>query len=189
MLRRHITCQWNRQTTRLIRNKCSAARPRGLTSGSARWLTSRAVGHVAASGLRLSGEQKRTWYGLDTCWFRTPAWPELRPRYSLSQNPGALLWVARTPHKEVQDPSRGSGLYPRRSGPYMQGSDTFPSGSGPTVDTLECIIFSGHVAAPEPSTWWGWVLFTTRLEIAARVRRLHTVVRGTPVSGYRQGYT
>jgi hypothetical protein len=27
-------------------------------SGSARWLTSRAVGHVAASGLCLGGEQK-----------------------------------------------------------------------------------------------------------------------------------
>jgi hypothetical protein len=58
-------------------------------------------------------------------------------------------------------------------------------GSGPTVDTLEYIIFSVHVAAPEPSTWWGRVLFTTRLEIAARVPRLHTVVRGTPVPGYR----
>jgi hypothetical protein len=34
-----------------------AARPRGLTSGFVRWLTSRAVGHVAASGLRLGGEQ------------------------------------------------------------------------------------------------------------------------------------
>jgi hypothetical protein len=33
--------------------------PRGLTSGSACWLTSRAVGHVAASGLRLGGERKR----------------------------------------------------------------------------------------------------------------------------------
>jgi hypothetical protein len=29
----------------------------GLTSGSARWLTSRAVGHVAASSLRMGGEQ------------------------------------------------------------------------------------------------------------------------------------
>ena len=48
-----------------------AARPRGLTSGSARWLTSRAVGHVAASGLRLSGEQKRTPHGPDTCRLRT----------------------------------------------------------------------------------------------------------------------
>jgi hypothetical protein len=73
----------------------------------------------------------------------------------------------------------------RRSGLYMQGSDTFPWGSGPTVDTLEDIIFSGHVVAPESSTWWGRSLFTTRLVIAAWVSRLHTAVRGTPVSGYR----
>jgi hypothetical protein len=59
-------------------------------------------------------------------------------------------------------------------------------GSGLTVDTLEYIIFSGHVAVPEPSTWWGRALFTTRLEIAVWVSRLHTVERGTPVSGYRQ---
>jgi hypothetical protein len=68
-----------------------ATRPRGLTSGSTRWLTSRAVGHVAASGLRLSGEQKRTRYGPDTCRLRTPAWPWLGPRYSLSQNPETWL--------------------------------------------------------------------------------------------------
>jgi hypothetical protein len=65
----------------------------------------------------------------------------------------------------------------------MQGSSTFPWGSGPTVDTMEDIVFSGHVAALEPSTRWGRVLFTTRLEIAARAPRLHTVVRGTPDSG------
>jgi hypothetical protein len=34
--------------------------------------------------------------------------------------------------------------------------------------------------------WWGRVLFTARLEIVAWARYLHTVVRGTPVSGYRQ---
>jgi hypothetical protein len=34
--------------------------------------------------------------------------------------------------------------------------------------------------------WWGRALFITRLEIDARVLRLHTVVRGTPVPGYRQ---
>jgi hypothetical protein len=74
-----------------------------------------------------------------------------------------------------------------RGGPslHIQGSDTLPWGSGLTVDTLEYIIVSGLVAAPELSTWWGRVLFTTRLEIAARAPRLHTVVRGTPVSGYR----
>jgi hypothetical protein len=59
-------------------------------------------------------------------------------------------------------------------------------GSGSTVDTLENIVFAGHVAALESSTWWGRVLFTTRLEIVARTPRLHTVVRGTPISGYRQ---
>jgi hypothetical protein len=73
-----------------------------------------------------------------------------------------------------------------RSGLYIQGSDTFPWGSGLTVDTLEYIIFSGYVAVPEPSTWWGRTLFTTRLEIATWVSCLHTVVRGTPISGYRQ---
>jgi hypothetical protein len=80
---------------------------------------------------------------------------------------------------EVLDLTQMSGL-------YMQGSGTFPWGSGPIVDTLEGIVFSGHVAAPEPSTWWGRSLFTTLLEIVACVSRLHTVVRGTPVSGYRK---
>jgi hypothetical protein len=46
----------------------------------------------------------------------------------------------------------------RRPGLYIQGPDTFPWGSGLTVDTLEYIIFSGHVVALEPSTWWGRVL-------------------------------
>jgi hypothetical protein len=74
----------------------------------------------------------------------------------------------------------------RRSGPYVQGSDTFPWGSGPTVDILEYFIFSGHVATREPPMWWGRALFTTRLEVAAWAQCLHTVVRGTPVPGYRQ---
>jgi hypothetical protein len=68
MLRRHITCQLDRQRTSSAIN----VRPRGLTSGSARWFTSRAVGHVAASGLRLSGELERSRYGPDTCQHRTP---------------------------------------------------------------------------------------------------------------------
>jgi hypothetical protein len=72
----------------------------------------------------------------------------------------------------------------QRSGLCIQGSDTFPWGSGPTVTTLEYIVSSGHMVAPEPPTWRGRVLFTTRLEIAARAPCLHTVVRGTPVLGY-----
>jgi hypothetical protein len=45
-----------------------------------------------------------------------------------------------------------------RSGLYIQGSGTFPWGSGRTVDALEYITFSGHVAAPEPPMWWGQAL-------------------------------
>jgi hypothetical protein len=39
--------------------------------------------------------------------------------------------------------------------PYIQGSDTLPWGSGLTVDALDYITFSGHVAAPDPPMWWG----------------------------------
>ena len=68
----------------------------------------------------------------------------------------------------------------------MLGSATFPWGSGSTDDIMVYVTFSGHVAAPESSMWWGRALFITRLEIDARVSCLHTVVRGTPVLGYRQ---
>jgi hypothetical protein len=72
MLRQHITCQFDRRRA-LSAINAEDARARGLTTGSSRWLTSRVVGHVAASGLHLSGEQKRTWYGPDMCQHRTPA--------------------------------------------------------------------------------------------------------------------
>jgi hypothetical protein len=45
-----------------------------------------------------------------------------------------------------------------RSGLYIQGSGTFPWGSRLTVDTLEYITFTGHVAVPDPPMWWGQVL-------------------------------
>jgi hypothetical protein len=89
MPRRHITCQFDRWHA-LSAVNAEDVRLRGLTSGSARWLTSRELGHVATSGLRLSGEQKHTRYGPDTCRLWTPAWTLLRPGNSLSQNPGTL---------------------------------------------------------------------------------------------------
>jgi hypothetical protein len=103
------------------------------------------------------------------------------PRVALIKAWVFFVPKSRDPAESGSDPiQRGRGPVPGvrsvpaevldpawRSGPYMQESDTFSWGSGPIVDTLECIIFSGHVAAPEPSTWWGRVLFTTRLEIAA----------------------
>jgi hypothetical protein len=66
------------------------------------------------------------------------------------------------------------------------GVQHFPWGSRPNVDTLEYIVSSGHVVAPEPPTWGGRVLFAARLKIAAWTSCLYTVVRGTPDSWYRQ---
>jgi hypothetical protein len=79
----------------------------------------------------------------------------------------------------VPDRIRGSEL-------CVQGSGASSWRSGPTDCILGYIIFFGHVAPLEPSTWWGQVLFTARLEIVTRAPCLHTVVRGTPDSGYRQ---
>jgi hypothetical protein len=45
-----------------------------------------------------------------------------------------------------------------RSGPYMQGSGTFPWGSGLTGDASKYATLSGHVAAPDLPMWWGQVL-------------------------------
>jgi hypothetical protein len=61
------------------------------------------------------------------------------------RSPGPVLGVRSVP-AEVLDPAP-------RSDPYIQGSGTFPWGSGPTADALEHIVFSGHVVIRESSTW------------------------------------
>jgi hypothetical protein len=58
------------------------------------------------------------------------------------------VWLA---HVEVMDHTRSPDF-------VYAGVRHFPMGSGLIVDALEYIIFSGHVAAPEPPTWWGRVL-------------------------------
>jgi hypothetical protein len=57
---------------------------------------------------------------------------------------------------------------PWRSGLYIQGSGTLPWGSGFTVDILEYIIFSRHVAAPDLPMWWGQALLWTRVVARGR---------------------
>jgi hypothetical protein len=107
--------------------------------------------------------------------------------------PRTSLWVARTLLGGIRTPSKGpdmltwgSRTVSRGSGLCVQGSGAPSWRSGPTDCILRYIIFSGHVAPLEPSMWWGRVLFTARLEIATWAPCLHTVVRGTPDSGYRQ---
>jgi hypothetical protein len=128
-------------------------------------------GHVSAPDPRLA--LVKAWV-----FFVPESWdPDVSGPDPTQRGPEPILGVRFAP-MEVPDLSWRSGL-------HIQGSGTLPWGSGLTVDTLEYIIFSGHVAAPELSTWWGRVLFSTRLEIATRAPRLHIVVKGTPISGYR----
>jgi hypothetical protein len=128
-------------------------------------------GHVSVPNLRLALIKAWVFFVSES---RDPAMSGPNPaQRGLGPVPGVL-----SAPMEVLDLTWGSGL-------LIQGSGTFPWGSRPTVDTSEGIVFSGHVAALEPSTWWGRVLLITRLEIVARAPRLHTVVRGTPVPDYR----
>jgi hypothetical protein len=106
-------------------------------------------------------------------WSRHVSAPD--PRLALIKVRVLLLLESRDIVVSDPDPTqRGPGPVPgvrfvpakvldlaRRSRLCIQGSDTFPWGSGPTVDTLEYIVSSGHVAAPEPPTWWGQALFAT----------------------------
>jgi hypothetical protein len=193
MPRWHITCQWIGQATRLICNKCrghaaqrpyvrlrplayvTCTMPCGSIEAPPEWGAEAYTiwsGHVSAPDHHLALIKAWVFFVPESL---DPAVSGLDPT---QRGPEPIPGVRFAP-VEVLDLTRRSGL-------YIQGSVTFPWGSGLTVDTLEYIIFSGHVAVPEPSTWWGRALFTTRLEIAAWVSRLHTVVRGTPVSEYRQ---
>jgi hypothetical protein len=118
---------------------------------------------------------------------------------SHSRGPAPIPGVRLT-HVEVLDQPWGSGL-------YIQGSGALSWWSGLTVDALEYITFSGHVASLDPPMWWGQALlwpqssrlrlgrvmvwshiqlFTTRLKTTTWVLHLYTVARGTLVSGYRQ---
>jgi hypothetical protein len=76
--------------------------------------------------------------------------------YSLSQNPETLLRVARTPHREVQDPSQGSGLYPRRSWTLPEGPVRICRGptlshGGPDPSLIPWRILSSL------ATWRPWI--------------------------------
>jgi hypothetical protein len=137
-----------------------SARSRGLTSGSARWLMSRAMSHVAASGLRLSGERMR----------------RVKPDYVSAPDPcscqgfpcpGTLLRPG--PTRRDLDPIQGtrhaySGVpgHNRGSELCVQGSGA-PSRRSGSTDTSGCIIFPCHMVPLDLPMWWGRALFTVWL--------------------------
>jgi hypothetical protein len=133
--------------------------------GSARWLMPRVVCHVAASGLRLSGEQECMRTGPDTCRHRTSTWALYKAWACSVLGPWDPTVGGPDPIRGGLDPILGvrsvhvGGLDQTwRSGLYIQGSDSFPWRSGLTVDVLEYITFSGQVADPDPPMWWGQAL-------------------------------
>jgi hypothetical protein len=165
MLRRHITCQWNGQAARLIRNKCRGRAAQGS------YVRLRPLAYITGSRPRGSiGSPPERGAEAHMVWSGHMSAPD--PRLALIK-----AWVFFVP--ESQDPAvsgpdptqRGPGPVPgvRFAGSWTllgvrslyAGVRHFLMGPGPTVDTLEDIVFSGHVVAPEPSTWWGRSLFTT----------------------------
>jgi hypothetical protein len=129
---------------------------------------SRATSHVGASGLRLSGGRMR----------------RVKPDHASAPDPCScqgfpcprtLLWPR--PYPRVPGHNRGSGL-------CIQGSGvpSWRSGSG---DTSWMYHPSFPMVSIDLPMWWGQALFTVWLRNDVRVPRLHTVVRGTHVSGYR----
>jgi hypothetical protein len=190
MLRQHIACQ----AARPIRNKC-----RGRVTQRP-YVRLRPLAYVTGSRPRGSiGSPPERGAGAYATWSEHVLVPD--PHLTLIK-----AWVSFAPEPRDlaasgPDPARGggggsggssqgsrhacgdSGPYPG-SGPCIKGSDTFPWGSRPTVDIQGYIVFFGHVAALQLSTWWGQVPFATRLKIAAWTPHLHTVVTGTPFPMY-----
>jgi hypothetical protein len=123
------------------------------------------VGHVAASGLCLGGEQKRMRTGLhqtgpghvsvpDPCLGPVQAPCIFRPG-TLGPHCGRI-----GPHTGGPDHSRGLACTRGGLGPTLGVRTVYPGvrrspvGVRTTVDALEYITFSGHVAASDPPMWW-----------------------------------
>jgi hypothetical protein len=193
MPRRHITCQWNGQAARLIRNKCgdrAAQRPYVRLHPLAYVTGSRPRGSIGAPPER-GAEAYVVWSGHVSA-------PD--PRLALIKTWVFFVPESQDPAVSGPDPRRGvrtlfggSGLHPWRSwtlpgGPVYIYKGPILSHGGPDPLLILWRILSSL------ATWRPWsrpcgggrVLFTTRLEIAARAPCLHTVVRGNPISGYRQ---
>jgi hypothetical protein len=129
-------------------------------------------GHVSAPDPRLALIKAWVFFVLES---RDPA---VSGPGTTQRGPGPIPGVRFAP-TEVLDLAR-------RSGSYTQGSGTFPWGPDPVLTPWR-ILSSLATWRPRSRPRGGvGCCFTTRLEIAVRAPHLHTVVRGTPVLGYRQ---
>jgi hypothetical protein len=148
----------------------------GLTSGSARWLMSRASSQAAAAGLRLSRKYRAR-----------DGHVSAPDPYSCRGLPGPETLPGPGPYSE------GPEAYPRdpacplgSSGPVSTGGPaSFHRGPDLSMH-LGSLIFPCHTVLLTLPLRWGRVLLPVRPGDVARVRRLHTTEGGTPVSRYRQ---
>jgi hypothetical protein len=137
MSRRHITCRRSGQAARLIHNKCrgrAAQRP---------YVRLRPLAYVTGSGPRGSIGSPPV-RGAEAYVARSGHVSAPNPRLALIKAWVFFVLESRDPAMSGPDPTQwGLGPIPgvrfapvevldlaRRSGPYTQGSDTFPWGSG-----------------------------------------------------------
>jgi hypothetical protein len=110
------------------------------------------------------------------------------PGFPLSRD----LVAARTLLGGIWTPSKGPGMLTRESWAIIGGpgcvyrGPVLPRGGPAQLIHPGCIIFPCHMVPLELPMWWGRALFIVRLGNVVRAPRLHTVVRGTHDSEYRQ---
>jgi hypothetical protein len=103
------------------------------------------------------------------------------------------LVAARTLLEGIWTPSKGPGMLTRESRAIIGGpgcayrGPVLPRGGPARLIHPGRIIFPCRMVPLELPMWWGRALFTVWLGNDVRASRLHSVVRGTPDSGYRQG--
>jgi hypothetical protein len=194
MLRRHIVCQRDGQAACLIRNKCRGRvirRPYVRLRPPAYVTRSRPRGSIGSppgrGAVAQADRSARNWVQTRVV-IGPPPGSCPRPVHVLSWD---LAMCGPDPAQGGPGPVPGVRACLWRfctllGGPiYTYRGPTLFHGVPDQLLILEYIVFSGRVATRESTTWWGRALFTTRLEVAAWAPRLHTVVRGTPVSWYR----
>jgi hypothetical protein len=179
----HITCQKGGQAACPFCNKCRghAAQSSYVMPCPLAYVTGNEPhGCIGSPPERGAHAQSKSWPHVSTG-------PLLMPGFPLSQD----LVAAWTLLGGIWTPSKGSDTLTRESRATIGGPScayrgpALPRGVPTRLMHPGCIIFPCHMEPLDLSLWWGRALFTVWLRNGVRAPRLHTVVRGTPDSGYR----